>query len=224
MTYTWSGVSRDTLRPLSASATFTASGNTLTIVLTNTSSSAAGSPADTLGSLVWNMPGSVVTNSTVNNVTLGTSTVKENNVAFTGSFDLNKEYMYNDEVSIYDPVTAQSYAFRHGISSVGIGQFATNNDTFFERLRGKGNAGSSQADRFSIAPESGTTGAANNFAVVNNSLTFTLLYNAPVNISAIEGVNFSYGSASQTNSVPEPTSAAVVGLGIAALFKRRKTA
>lgn len=217
--FTWTGTSGDSGNALSASANFTAAGNILTIVLTNTSTGISSSPADTLGTLVWNLPGTVVTSSLTNNVSLGAGAVKQNNTAYGSSFDLNQEYMYNDAVTI------GSTSYGHGVSSVGLGEFATNNDTFYERLRGQGNAGSSMADRFSISSAAGTSGAANNFPVVNNSLTFTLLFNSPVNVSQIDKVGFSFGSGSQTNGVgvvPEPASMAILGIGAAALLRRRK--
>lgn len=221
ITFNWTGTSNDTSNLLSASASFTAVGNSLVIVLTNTSTGISASPADTLGTVAWNLPGSVVTSSLVNNVVLTSGTsVKQANAIFGGSYDLNKEYMYNDAITI----GANNYS--HGVSSVGIGQFATNNDTFFERLRGQGNAGSSMADQYSIASAAGTAGSANNFPVVNNSLTFTLLFNAPVDVNQIDRVGFSFGSGSQTNgtstAVPEPASMAVLAMGAAALIRRRK--
>ncbi|HLP00280.1 MAG TPA: XDD4 family exosortase-dependent surface protein, partial [Fimbriimonas sp.] len=175
LTFSWSGPSNDTGNTLSASASFTSVGNSLVIVLTNTSTGVSSSPADTLGTLAWNLPGSVVTNSLVNNVALTSGgSVKQANSVYGSSYNLNQEYMYNDAVTI------GGNSFAHGVSSVGLGEFGTNSDTFYERLRGQGNAGSSQADRFSISSAAGTSGAANNFPVVNNSLTFTLLFNGQV--------------------------------------------
>jgi hypothetical protein len=217
VTFDWTGPSGDTGNPLHARASFTASGNVLTIVLSNLSTGPSASPADTLGTLVWNMPGTIVTPSLTNAVTLGASTVIENNASYGSSFDLNKEYMYANNL------TLASNTFQHGISSVGIGVFATNNDTFYERLRGEGNAGSTPSDAFSIASAAGTTGAANNFPLVKNSITVTLLSSAPVNLANISNVGFSFGSGAQTvGIVPEPTSLAFVGLAALAAFKKRR--
>lgn len=213
--FSWTGISNDTGSTLSSSADFTSVGNVLTIVLTNTSAGPSASPADTLGTLLWDFSGSVVTTSSTNNVSLGSSVVNQNNAPYGGGYDLNKEYMYNDGI------TLSGFNFEHGVSAVGIGQFSTNNDTFYERLRGQGNAGSTPGDAFSISSASGTTGAANNVPVVNNSLTFTLMFDRAVDVNQIRNVAWSFGSGAQTTSVPEPATMAVLGLGAFGLLRRR---
>jgi|CXWL01.1.fsa_nt_gi hypothetical protein len=215
--FTWSGNSTVSGQTLSASADFTSVGNTLTIVLSNTSAQASNNPADTLGTLVWNMTGTTFSQPHAsNNVDQGASTVRLNNALYTSAYDLDKEYMYNDAF------TFQSVNFDHGISCVGLGVFATNNDTFYERMMGLGNAGSSPGDAFSISAPAGTQNAANNIPVVRNSVTFTVVANAPINLSDINSVNFSFGSGAQTNSVPEPATMAMLTIGVTALIRRRK--
>ena len=215
---TWTGNSNDTGNQLKAKAEFTAVGNVLTIVLTNTSTGVSASPADTLGTLCWNMNNVFTTPSLTNNVAVTAgSSVKQNNAAYGSSYDLNKEYMYNNSFVF------AGNSFAHGVSSVGIGIFGTNSDTFYQRMRGQGPAGSSSADRFSMSSSAGTSGAANNFPVVNNSVTFTLLSNSTINLNSINKVAFSFGSNAQTSAVvPEPATMAALGLGVAALIRRKR--
>ncbi len=215
--FTWSGTSTTSGQTLSASADFTASGNVLTIVLSNASAQASNNPADTLGTLVWNQTGmTFVQPHASNNVDQGASVVQLNNATYTGSYDLDKEYMYEDAF------TFQSVNFGHGVSCVGLGVFGTNSDTFYERMMGLGNAGSSPGDDYAISSSFGTLNAANNNPAVRNSVTFTLVGNGPINLAAINNVNFSFGSAAQTNSVPEPATMAVIGLGVVALIRKRR--
>jgi hypothetical protein len=215
--FTWSGTSTTSGQTLSASADFTAVGNVLTIVLSNDSAQASNNPADTLGTLVWNQTGtSFLQPNAGNNVDQGASVVELNNAAYTSSYDLDKEYMYEDAFSF------QSVSFGHGISCVGIGIFGTNSDTFYERMMGLGNAGSSMGDAFSISSPFGTQNAANNNPVVRNSVTFTLVSSEPINLAAINSVNFSFGSAAQTNSVPEPATIAAIAIGVIACIRKRR--
>jgi len=219
--FTWTGNSNVSGQSLSVSADFTAVGNVLTIVLSNNSPQASNNPADTLGTLLWDHPGvSFSQPNAGNNVALASgSSVVLNNAPYTDPYDLNKEYMYNDSV------TLQSVNFDHGVSSVGIGQFATNSDTFYERMKGLGNAGSSPGDAFSICSTFGTTNAANNNPAVNNAIVFTLVGTSNIDVNSINNVAFSFGSGAQTTSiVPEPASMAALGIGAIALIRRRRKA
>jgi hypothetical protein len=219
--FTWNGNSNVSGQTLDVSADFTAVGNVLTIVLTNNSPQASNNPADTLGTLLWDLPGvTFLQPDAGNNVSLaGSSSVTLNNQPYTDPYDLNKEYMYNNNV------TLQSVNFGHGVSSVGIGVFSTNNDTFYERMKGLGDAGSAPGDAFSICSPFGTSGAANNNPAVNNSLMFTLVGNGPIDVNSISNVAFSFGSGAQTTSiVPEPASLAALGIGALALLRRRRKA
>lgn len=219
--FSWTGTSNISGQTLTASADFTAVGNVLTIKLSNDSLQASNNPADTLGTLFWDMPTTFLAGNATNNASQGASVVEQNNVAYTGAYDLNKEYMYNDGLVF------QSVNFDHGVSSVGLGAggFATNNDTFYERMKGLGNAGSTPADAFSMASAFGTSGAANNIPVVRNAMTFTLTSASAIDLASIHDVNFSFGSGGQTNSVvPEPGSIAAICVGLISLARRRKRA
>jgi len=216
VTFSWSGLSNDTGNMLGASADFTAVGNVLTIVLTNTSTGPSTSPADTLGTLVWDMSNAVTQPDGGNDVDQGASSVMQNNAIYGSAYDLDKEWMYEDAF------TFLGIGFGHGVSSVGLGVFGTNEDTFYERMKGSGAAGSSMADRFSISSAAGTTGAANNFPVVQNSITFTLVSDTAIELNSIGNVGFSFGSGAQTSSVPEPATMTLLALGAAAIIKRRK--
>lgn len=211
ITFNLNGVSNASGNNLSAQATFTVSGTTLTIVLTNTASSAAMNGADVLDGLYFDISGTNPVFSAGNAaLTAGSSFVLMNNGPTSGN-PLNDEWMFDSPV----PALGSEY----GLGSTGFPGFNTNNDTFTE-VFWAGNAMAGANDDYGLVPTAGITVGSPSNVYVNNSVTFTFTLSSAISESDIENVMVSYGSDGQT-VVPEPATLAALGIGALGLLRRR---
>jgi len=215
ITFNFSGNSNASGNPLAASATFSVSGTTLTIVLTNTATSAATNGADVLDGVFFDIAGSNPTFS-AGNVTLtsGSSLVLMNNVPTSGN-PLNDEYMFDSPT----PILGTEF----GIGSTGFPGFNPNNDNFTARFW-SGTAMSGGNSDYGTVPTAGITVGSTSNVYINNSVTFTFTLSSAISESDIENVMVSYGSGGETQLVPEPATMAAIGIGALGLLRRRRKA
>lgn len=213
LTVNFSGISGASGNPLSARAVFTTSGTTLTIVLTNTATTASSNGADVLGGLYFNIEGANPVFSNGNAaLTAGSSFVKKDNVAASGNA-LNNEWMFDTPSGA--PINRE-----FAIGATGWPNFNRNSDTFAEVFHG-GSAAAGANDDYGLVPTLGITVGSDN-VYVNRSVTFTFDLSFAITESMIKNPLVSYGSAGQTVLTPEPATMGALAVGAAALLRRRR--
>lgn len=213
--FNFSGNSNASGNPLAASADFSVSGTTLTIVLTNTASSAAMNGADVLDGVFFDIAGANPTFSAGSaTLTSGSSLVLMKNVPTSGN-PLNDEWMYDSPV----PILGTEY----GIGSTGFPGFNPNTDNFTARFNsGKAMAGGNSD--YGLVPTAGITVGSISNVYVNNSVTFTFTLSSAISESDIQNVLVSYGSGGETQLVPEPATFIAVAVGALGFLRKRRKA
>ncbi len=209
---------------LSASVTFDIlSGNTLQVVLTNTSNVDVNDNPDVLQAVFFNIAGTPTLTYNDANLTAGSSFI--GTVLAPGSTDVAAEWAYLQNSSGLGQGVTQDY----GLSSAGYSIFGPGNVLGGAAHPDQGGSGSPPAggDFGLVSAGYSTAGDANGFTNQNphikNSVTF-LLTGFTGSLSDISGVRFQYGTATTETSltgtpsaVPEPATWALMLLGFAAI-------
>ena len=213
---------------LSASANFTFSGNTLTVVLTNTSANDVLVPADVLTAVFFDISGFSGTLTPVSAMLSGGSTVLFGDA---NGGNVGGEWAYGSGFS--GPNGASS-----GISSSGFGLFGDNNFNG-PNLSGPNAVNGLQYGITSAGdnPATGNQAVTGGNELIKNQVTFTLTSNqAFIGNETLTHVSFQYGTAlDEPNcapggppTVPEPSTMLLLGLalsgsgGVGFLRRRRK--
>ncbi|MBI5280841.1 MAG: PEP-CTERM sorting domain-containing protein [Candidatus Solibacter usitatus] len=215
---------------LAASATFTASGSTLVVTLSNISSTMSTVPADLLTAIFFDISGGV-TLTPVSAYLMGGATVLGCGAGCTlpPGGNVGGEWAYNGAISGGSGVSQH-----YGISSTGVGIFGSGN------FGGPNLQGPASVDgmQYGIGtsnynPAFANPGMAPN-AVIVNAVVFTLT-GLPAGFdpwTAISNMRFQYGTSlcepsfpGTPEPIPEPMTMALTGAGLAGLaFIRRRLA
>jgi hypothetical protein len=201
---------------LSAEATFSLTGNTLTVTLTNTSGTDALVPTDILTGVFFSAPVSGTT---------GTALTSGTVYGYPGLTNVGGEWAYESGFS-------GPNGTNQGISATGLGLFGpddrfdtTANYVDNENVGGVDGGLAPAGDN----PATGNGGITNQ-GLINNSVTFTLTGWTGV-LADITGIWFQYGTDLSEpgfggGQTPEPATAILLGFGAAGLWyaRRRKQA
>ena len=232
----------NTASGLSASATFTISGNTLTILLTNTDTATGGgapqNSANVLSGLFFNLgatlsPGSATLPGGSSIIQTGNCDV--NNCV--GKTDVGGEWSYASGGASWLAGTNQ------GISSSGYLNNNTSSGNFGSAATNYQSPAALDGIQFGIVPDGWVAGSGNggldNNALIEGSVQFVLTGVAGLQASDISNVYFTYGTSANENtlrgttsgaqsssgsSVPEPALLSLIGLGAVGVARRLKRA
>jgi hypothetical protein len=225
---------------LAASASFTISGTTLTVLLTNTDTSLPGNPAPTdaaLTGVFFNLGGAALTPLSAT-LAPGADIIQQSqcDVSCAGVTDVGGEWGYR-----HYPDASPSAA--DGITGVNQGIASSGYIGGAETLFGGANLDGPDApngEQFAIVPASFTDGMGNGAmdkgALIRNAVEFVLTIPEGLSESAISTVYFTYGTSFgeatlttttttssggvQNGAIPEPASIALLGGGLAMLAYR----
>jgi len=212
---------------LSASTDFTVSGNTLTVVLTNTSTNDVLIPSEVLTAVFFDISGFGGTLTPVSAMLSGGSTVY---FGTENGGNVGGEWAYGSSLS------GAPHGSTMGISSAGFGLFG--DGTFNGPNLGGPDAVDGLQYGITSAGDDSTTGNAavtGSNELIHNQVIFTLTSSTPFLESAINNVSFQYGTAlDETNcqpgdhpTIPEPSTMLLLGLALSGsggvgFFRRRR--
>ncbi len=206
---------------LSAQATFDVGGNTLTVLLENTSTADVLAPGDVLTALFWDPTGNLTP---VSAVLGGSSTVLFAQTGRAGPA-LGGEWAYRSGLS-GGPAGAAL-----GISSSGFNLFGPG-DLFPPgiNLQGPASPDGLQYGITSIRdnPSTGNAAVTGRNALIQNSVLFTLRFTGTYDLADVHNVSFQYGTAltdANITPVPEPSTfiaGALLLIPLLAQFRRWK--
>jgi hypothetical protein len=182
---------------LSASVNFTISGNTLTVVLANTSTTAPTAPAGILTGVFFTINGATLT--PVSAVLTAGSTVVNDPDGQPAGGVVGGEWAYGSGLA------GAPGGATMGLSSSGLGLFG--NPTFpGGDLETPGGVDGIQ---YGIVTSNYVGGSGNggikDSAFIKNSVTFTLTFTGTINLAAIEDISFQYGTALTEPNLPVET-------------------
>ena len=210
-TYTGTGTATDGgSSTVSAKAVFSVSGGTLTIVLTNISSSATPRPGATLTGIGFSITGSspaldLSTTALTSGSKIWTSSTSSNVTdALAGS--------WTDKVDSSPPS-----GIKYGVATTGAnGNF---NGNGIELGGSDPDYGIAAAGSF----PGGFGGSPNQYPYIQDSLTFTFSGATGLDLSKLTNVQFFFGTngdyfAGKPDAVPEPSTLAIAGLGALGLI------
>lgn len=191
--------------PFAASAEFSVSGNTLSVVLTsaNAESIAKYVPSDALCALFFDVAG----NPALAYASAAATTLRNGTTVTNPGGDITAEWFYKQDSAGLGQGVTQGY----GLSTAGYGIFPTNGGQQFD---------------YGIMDD-GFTGANGNKPVngqtfAQNAITFTLTFAGALSENDISNVRFQWGTnltegnltgIRQAGAVPEPASLALLGAG-----------
>jgi hypothetical protein len=208
-----------------ASADFSLSGNTLTVVLTNTSTFDVGVPEDVLTALYFN-PGAGATLTKVSALLTNGSTVYYDADGQPAGGVVGGEWAYKNGISVTVGTGLGAKTYGAGISSVGLGVFGPGDLFPGPDLQSPTSPDGLQYGLLSAGddPATGNGGITGSGGLIKNSVTFQFTV-SNFNLSSLGGsVGFQYGTDLSEPSfngepfdpgppVPEPSTLAIAGLG-----------
>lgn len=201
----------------SASALFDATGSTLTVTLTNTSAFDALMPIDVLTAVFFDVDGAPLS------LTRSSAVLGLGSTVLFGAPDPGG--VVGGEWSYADGLSGAPQSAGYGISSSGFGLFGDMALFPGNNLQGPTSPDGLQFGITSAGDLLGTGNAAvtGANALIQNSVVFTLS-GLPVGFStsSIHNVSFQYGTALDEPNIPAPGSLALLALGAAAAFRRRR--
>ena len=232
----------NTANGLSASATFTISGDTLTILLTNTDTAVGGgaaqNSANVLSGLFFNLGATLAPVSAL--LPGGSSIIQTGNCDVNncvGKTDVGGEWSYASGGASWLAGTNQ------GISSSGYLNNNTSSGNFGTAATNYQHPDALNGIEFGIVPDGWVAGSGNpgldSNALIEGSVQFVLTGVAGLTEQDIKNVYFTYGTSaregtlvgttsgvqsSNGSSVPEPALLSLIGLGAVAVARRLKRA
>jgi hypothetical protein len=225
-TWTVTGVDSGSGDTVSSSAQFTASGGTLTIVLTNTTAGGTLVKKDLLSGLVFSLTNhsSDPTLSISSTAMSSGSRLRQSNGTYTTGDNINGSYSIAQNpggtLGTNTAVPPTTFNYEYGVSAVGA------SGIFPSPTLGGGGENYSIAATGTTYTGGGFTSSA--FPLVENSVTIVLSGFGSFTASQISSVGFFYGSAPDSLnagthvSVPEPTGLRMLAIGLAVVAARRR--
>ena len=222
VTFNFSGTSGSNGQALAATAEFLISGTTVTIKVTNTGAAAANDGANVLGGVYFNLASARTFSNGNAALGSGANLVKKNDNSNQSGNPLNNEWMWN--TNIVSTGGQSNFNAGYGIGATGF-NFSPNNSTFNEVFYG-GNVMAGANDDYGLVPTLGMTAGNQSNLYMRNQAVFTFTVNSTFSEADITSAYTSWGSAGQSvitgSAVPEPASMAALGLGLAALLRKRR--